>query len=168
MKMRFKDFVFPNNPSKIKISSSTNISSKSIFAGNSMVSAVSVDPAVIRGEGEFFGNTGEEICQYFLHMLKIKTSGMLILPSQSSFKAYLSKFNFSKKADKSSISYSFEFIEDCSDKDETRDFCFTICRSGENAFVIANRCNISVSDIMRLNDFRTPFDINEGDRVVIR
>ena len=49
-----------------------------------------------------------------------------------------------------------------------RDFKYTFAKAGENAFEIANRCDISVNDIMLFNDFKTPFDIKTGDRVVLR
>lgn len=168
MKMRFKDFIFPSNPSVFEISSSTNMAVRSVYHGNSDVQSVSLNPIKVNGNGEFFGDKAEESCQYLMHMLRTKESGVLILPSGSDFNAYLNKFTFCKNARKNSISYTFEFTENCNSKSEVRDFCFAVCQSGENAFDIANRCNVSVNDIMIHNDLKTPFDIKEGEKVVIR
>ncbi len=168
MKMRFKDFIFPSNPSAFEVSSSTNMSVRSVFDRDSDVQAVSLNPVKVNGHGEFFGSMAEENCQYLMHMLRTRENGALLLPSGSSFDAYLSKFTFSKSADRSSILYEFEFTENCSDKSERRNFRFTTCKRGENAFIIANRCNVSVDNIMKYNDFKTPFDIKEGEKVVIR
>lgn len=168
MKMRFKDFIFPSNPSVFEISSSTNIAVRSVYHGNSDVQSVSLNPIKVNGNGEFFGDEAEESCQYLMHMLRTKESGALLLPSGSGFNAYLNKFTFFKNAQKNSISYTFEFTENCSSKKELRELCFTVCKNGENAFDIAGRCNVSVDDIMKYNDLKTPFDIKEGEKVVIR
>ncbi len=46
---------------------------------------------------------------------------------------------------------------------------FTIARQGENAFLIARRCHVTVDDIMRLNPaFLTPFSIPAGARVRLK
>ena len=167
MKMRFKEFVFPSNPSVFEINSSTNMAVRSVYDGSSDVQSVSLNPIKVNGNGEFFGDKAEENCQYLMHMLRTKQNGALLLPSGSGFDAYLNKFVFCRNAQKNSISYTFEFTENCSSKTEVRDFYFTICQSGENAFDIANRCNVSVEDIMKHNDLKTPFDIKEGEKVVI-
>lgn len=166
MKMRFKDFIFPSNPSVFEVASSANMAVRSVYDGNSDVQSVSLNPIKVNGSGEFFGDKAEESCQYLMHMLRTKENGALLLPSGSGFNAYLNKFMFCKNAQKNSISYTFEFTEACSSKSEVRNFRFTICKSGENAFDIANRCNVSVDDIMKYNDFKTPFDIREGEKVV--
>lgn len=168
MKMRFNDFVFPANPAELEISLSTNFSSLPVFGKGSNVQNVSVNPAVIKGRGEFYGERAEESCHYLQHMLRIKKSGILLLPCTSSFNAFLMEFNFAKNAEKGGISYTFTFVESINSKAEQRRFCCTIADAGENAFVIANRCDVSVDEIMKKNCFKTPFDIKEGDRVVLR
>ena len=168
MKMKFNDFVFPSNPAELEISLSTNFSLSPVFGKGSNVQNVSVNPAVIKGRGEFYGERAEESCHYLQHMLRLKTSGILLLPCASSFKAFLTEFTFVKNADKGGISYTFVFTESSNSRVEERHFCCTTAKENENAFVIANRCGISVNEIMKNNSFKTPFDIKEGDRVVLR
>ncbi len=167
MKMKFKDFTFPSNPGEIEVFSSTNIQSKAIYDSGSKTENVSVNPIIIKGKGEFFGDNAEELCLYLQHMLKDKTTGELMLPSSAGLNAFLTEFTYSKSCKKGSITYSFIFTEDCRQKREKRALPYTIARNGENAFDIANRCNISVSDIMRLNVYKTPFSIKNGDKVVL-
>lgn len=167
MKMKFGDFEFPSNPAYLEIISSTNVSSKPVFNENSRVENVSVNPSVVKGNGEFYGDDAEESCSFLQHMLRQKLPAVLFLPSESSLNAYLSEFCFSKSADKSSVCYSFVFTENCNDKKESCDLGFTCAEENDNAFKIANRFGVSVSDIMKNNDFKTPFDINEGERVVL-
>jgi hypothetical protein len=154
MKMRFKDFIFPSNPSTIEISSSSNVQSSPLFDKNTDVQNVSINPIVVKGSGEFYGKDSEKNCQYLQHMLRLKTSGYLLVPSQTGIEAYFTEFSFTKNAQKNSVSYSFEFIEACNDKSETRAFNSIIALEGDNAFTIANRCEISVSDLMSLNDYK--------------
>lgn len=168
MKMRFNDFVFPANPAKLEILLSSNFSSSPVFGRGSSVQNVSVNPAVIKGSGEFYGSRAESSCCYLQHILRLRTAGILFIPSSGSYNAYLTEFNFSRNADKSGIAYSFVFTESCSDRKERRSFCSTVAKEGENAFDIADRCCVSVNEIMERNSFKTPFDINKGDRVMMR
>lgn len=167
MKMKFKNFIFPSNPAEIEVYTSTNIQSKSIYDSNSKTENVSVNPITIKGRGAFFGDKAEEHCLYLQHLLKDRTTGELMLPSSAGINAFLTEFTYSKNCKLSNMTYSFIFTEDCSQKTEIRKFNCTIAGKDENAFEIANRCNISVSDIMRLNDFETPFSIKQGDKVVL-
>lgn len=53
IKMKFKDFEFPANPSVIEVKHSRNINESPLFENDSFVSNVSRNAAVIKGEGSF-------------------------------------------------------------------------------------------------------------------
>ncbi|MCM1114358.1 MAG: LysM peptidoglycan-binding domain-containing protein [Clostridium sp.] len=165
--MVFKDFVFPSNPTVLEVKASTNIHNFPIANNSSRVENVSVNPSIVEGSGVFFGDRGEEYCLYLQHLLRLRTAGVLLLPTAVGMNAYLTRFSYKKSSNKNEISYSFTFTEDCSSKKEERLFYFTVAENGENAFDIANRCNVSVDDIMRLNTIATPFSIKAGDKVVL-
>lgn len=167
MKMKFRDFTFPSNPKEIKVNISSNLQSKGIYDGSSATENVSVNPIIISGKGELFDNNAEEMCLYLQHMLKDKTEGELMLPSSAGLNAFLTEFTYLKSYKKGCMEYSFVFTESCSNTSSKRKTNCTIALSNENAFDIADRCRISVSDIMSFNDFKTPFSIKEGDRVVL-
>lgn len=168
MKLKYKSFEFPSNPEKLEVLSSTNCSSSAVPDKNSAVQNVSVNPVIVKGSGEFYGNTCEETAAFLQNMLRDKTSGWLLLPFSIPVKAFFTSFEFCKRSSKNSVLYSFEFTEDCSGRMAERIFKYTFAEKGENAFEIANRCNVSVNDIMLFNNFKTPFDISAGDRVVLR
>ncbi|MCD7873132.1 MAG: LysM peptidoglycan-binding domain-containing protein [Clostridiales bacterium] len=48
------------------------------------------------------------------------------------------------------------------------DFGYTYALKGENVFDIAFRCSTTVESIMKNNDIKSPFDVAEGDRLVIK
>lgn len=167
VKMRFGDFVFPSNPAKLEISTSLHCSEGAAYGGGSRTKPVSLRPVTVRGKGEFYGDTAAQSCHHLQHMLRLQQPYELILPTAVGLEAYLSEFSFGKTAGRNSISYSFVFTEAKSTAVQTAQCC-TVAARGENAFMTAGRCGVSVSDIMRLNDLKTPFDLKEGDRVVLR
>ncbi|MGN0522376.1 MAG: hypothetical protein ACI4IQ_07045 [Eubacterium sp.] len=168
IKMKFRDFEFPVNPSSIIVASQRNISTSCSTDGSSTVQNVSQNPVTVSGEGEFFGEEPEKYCTQLNHMLRTGVSGWLFVPYAEPVKAFLSEFSYSKSVKKSCISYKFKFIQADLDRKESADFGYTYAQSGENAFDIAYREGVSVSDIMRLNDFKTPFDISDGDKVMLK
>ncbi len=168
MRLKYKNFEFPANPASIEFLSSSNCCSKPVFDENSAVENISVNPVKITGEGEFFADSAQEYCSYLQNLLKSKKSGWLFVPSAPPVKAYFTEFKFSKNTKRNSILYFFEFTEDCSGRKAERLFKYTYAEKNENAFEIANRCDVSVNEIMRLNDFKSPFDIPQGSRVAIR
>lgn len=168
MKMEFGDFVFPSNPSKLEIVLSSNINSNPVMGENSKTENVSVNPVIVKGSGDFYAAEGGNYCTYLQHLLRTKKSSPLLVPSGLGINAFLTEFSYGKNKDRGSYSYSFVFTEDCGRKKEIREFCRTAAKDGENAFDITKRCGVSLNDIMRLNDIKTPFDIKSGDTVVIR
>lgn len=168
MKMKYKNFTFLSNPAVIKSSLSSNYSVTSQPGVNSVVENVSVNPAVITGNGEFFGEGALEACTYLQRLLRERTSGWLFAPAITPLKAFLTDFQWEKNSKNKSCVYSFKFVEDCGEKQEREKMSFVTAKQGQNAFDIAFENGVSVDDIMKLNEFKSPFDIEENDRVVLR
>ncbi len=56
----------------------------------------------------------------------------------------------------------------CDDKKEIAPLDYIVAYDGDNAFDIAARANMSVDEIMQLNDIESPFSIKKGERVKLR
>ncbi len=168
IKMKFRDFEFPVNPSSIVITSDRNVNISHMADGTSAAGSVSLNPVVVSGEGEFYTDEAESYCEYLAHLLREGRSGWLFVPLGEPIKAFLTEFSYSKSVRKNCISYQFTFTQERADKKEIADLGYTYALKGENAFDIAHRERVSVSEIMLKNDFRTPFSIIEGDRVILR
>lgn len=168
MRMKYKNFEFPSNPGKIEILTSSSYSSKADLNGGSVVENLSVNPTVVCGNGEFGGAGSEEYCARLQNMLRDRASGWLFVPSAPPVKAFFTEFKFERNSKKNAVLYAFKFVEDCMDKEAHIQPEYITAGEGDNAFEIANRFGISINDIMTFNDFKTPFDINEGDRVVLK
>lgn len=168
MKMKYKDFEWPVNPSDTEVVSSSNISINPVFGSKAVSENVSLNPTVVKGKGKFFGEKGQEYCSFLQHLLKLNDSGWLFVPFSPPIKAFFTEFSFSKMTEKNCVEYEFKFVEDCNGKSEKKLFSFVYAESGENAFDIAYRCGVSVDDVMMKNNLKTPFDIPPGQKVTVR
>lgn len=167
-KMKFKDFEFDVNPEKIKTEHSSNISQNPLFGSDSAVYNISRNASVISGEGSFWGEGAAEFSRELKRIREEPDAGWLFLPDGSCFNAFFSFLSITEEAKKDCVSYSFTFTENCNHRKSSYDFGFTYAESGENMFDVAYRSGVSIEKLMELNNFKTPFDIKEGDRVVLK
>lgn len=169
VKIKYKDYEFPSNPSSIEISSKRRLGITPVFSKKSVTESICVSPAVITAKGTLYCDNAVGECERINELLKQNGSGMLRCPGVYPMKAFMSDFVYKIESDTNAVKYSITFTQDCdnSHSDEVL-FSYTIAKDGENAFDIAHRCLVTVDDIMKLNEFRSPFDIKEGERVKIR
>ena len=168
VKMKFKDFEFPSNPAVIKTELSANVREEPLFQSNSAVYNISRNATVISGEGCLWGEERYTASALLKKLQSGSGAGWLFLPDGSCFNAYFTSLTIKEDAKKGCVSYAFSFTENCSHGKEEYDFGFTLALKNENMFDIAHRCGVAVETLMRLNDFKTPFSIKEGDKVVLR
>ncbi|MGN1329016.1 MAG: LysM peptidoglycan-binding domain-containing protein [Eubacterium sp.] len=168
IRMKFGDFEFPSNPKVIKAEISSTVIYSPVYGGKSKTEKITDKPTVISGNGMFFSENAIHYCQRLSRMMKSKKSDWLFCPGVYPIKAFLSDFSYQLDSKNNGICYSFSFVEDCNKVSVEKKFLFTVAENDENAFDIADRCGVSVDDIMRFNDIATPFDIASGGRIRIR
>lgn len=168
VKMKFKDFEFPSNPSVIKTELSANVREDPLFESDCAVYNISRNAAVISGKGCFWGEERFTASALLKKLQRSSSAGWLFLPDGSCFNAFFTSLTIEEDAKKGCVFYSFSFTENCPHTKEEYDFGFTITLENENMFDIAHRCGAAVETLMHLNDFETPFSVKEGDRVVLR
>ena len=110
-KMSFRDFVFPVNPSLIRIVHDRNISRHQVPFGSSMVSDMGTVGRTIYGEGEFFGENCEKDFAQLLQLYRDGYSGILYIPSQKPLCAYLKQLEWKGSDIEGVIQYRFCFVE---------------------------------------------------------
>ncbi len=168
MKMKYKNFEFPLNPYLIKVKHSRNIAENPIIDSDSAVYNVSKNASVISGEGCFFGEKAFDFASELERLSKSDSSGWLFIPSGNCFDAYLKDLTIKSDAKRSEVFYSFTFIENCNHSNNQREIDFIYANKDENFFDIANRCEIPIEKLLELNNRKNPFDIYDGDKVVLR
>ncbi len=165
LNMRYKDYVFPSNPAEIEVVNSKSISESALLSGDFNACENARNAAVIKASGVFYGSEADKEILSLSGLFNESGEGWLFLPGGRCYKAYFKSFTFSESADKSSVSYKLVFLEKSAGRKEAYDFGYTFAREGENAFDIAKRCGISIEALMDCNCIKTPFDIEEGDRI---
>lgn len=165
LKMRYKDFVFASNPSKIEVLSSKSVSERALVNGGFSTAENSKNACVIKAEGTLYGEEAQSQLQGLTRLFNESGAGWLFLPNGRCFNAYFKTLITTQSADKGSVSYGITFVEKPAHRSEYYPFGYTYAQEGENAFDIAERCNISIEDLMDCNSIKTPFDIKGGDRI---
>ena len=167
-KMRFKDFVFDTNPSYIQVITSRDVSNTSVYDGKGITQDISQKPIIVKGKGTFFGNNADEKCARLSYLLRQGGVGELHCPSLYPIEAIFTEFKYDSSVTLGKIEYEFEFTQVCDDKKEIAPLDYIVAYDGDTAFDIAARANMSVDEIMQINDIESPFSIKKGDRVKLR
>ncbi|MCI9112220.1 MAG: LysM peptidoglycan-binding domain-containing protein [Eubacterium sp.] len=168
MKMKYKDFEFPSNPSVLKVELSDNVVEKPLFGSDSAVYSISHNAALISGEGCFWGKDGIVFSRELKALQKSSSSGWLFLPDGGCYNAFLTALTVKEDARKGCVFYTFSFTENCNHKKDEFDFGFTYALENENMFDISHRCGVEIERLMQLNNIETPFSVSVGDKVVLR
>ncbi len=167
-KMRFKGFEFDVNPALIKVSRKRIINEKPLLSGISRVKSGAFQPVEISGKGVFYGDSAFKNSATLEMLYQSSNEGWLYLPCGGAYKVYFKELAVSYDSVKNNIEYSFLFVEGTNSKKPFHDFSFTVAGENENMFQIADRCRVSVEQLMALNDYKTPFSVQTGDRVVLK
>lgn len=167
-KMKYKNFEFPLNPSAVEIKYSSNINEASIVESDSAVELISKNATIVTGEGSFFGEDAFTLASELERLSAEHDSGWLFLPNGACFDVFLKELFIKSDARKNEVFYSFKFIENCNHRKSRLELDFVKARKNENLFDIAHRCRKPLEKIMELNNFKSPFDIKEGDRVALK
>lgn len=124
-KMSYKDYVFPVNPSVIKISHRRKVSKASVPNGYDTVSDMGGSCRIITGEGEFFGNCCVDDFLALKAVMDKGGGGMLYIPSQSPIYAMLEELNLIAEDCEGVIRYNFKFVESFEEHHEERNlYCY--------------------------------------------
>lgn len=168
MKMRYRGFEFPSNPTLIKTELSNNVREDPLFGSDSAVYNVSRNASIISGEGCLWGEERFSAASQLKQLHKRGGDGWLFLPDGSCCRAFFTALTINEDAKRGCVSYAFSFTENCNHVKTEYDFGFTYAGENENMFDIAHRCGTQIEKLMKLNNFETPFSVKAGDKVVLK
>ncbi len=108
-KMKFKDFIFPVNPSVITIAAGRRICRQECAYGTTDIGDFGERLRVVSGEGEFFGQD----CMEQFEQLKNTMGGVgrLFIPLQNPMNAVFEKLELKCEDVEGVIRYVFQFVE---------------------------------------------------------
>lgn len=163
-KMSYKNFVFPVNPSLIRIESGRRLYQKECTEGVTEINDGGKKLCIITGEGEFFG----ENCTEHYQQLKntMGGGGILYIPSQKPVYAYFEKLELICSDIEGVIKYKFRFVE--SVEKELEKQIHTIYGDGKKClWDYSYITGIGIDILVRLNPHikRPDIPVNGNERI---
>lgn len=161
--MKYKNYIWPHNPSELKISSIKNLKEFIRPFYGSVFQDFGREKRIITGRGEFYGENCLEQFDELFSIFKSNDSGLLCIPNMSPFVAEFKSFEMDVQNKPNIIGYSFEFWEDMSDifKDDYRLNETHKVEEGETLWDIAYIYNISINDLLKINkNIKNPNDLS--------
>lgn len=168
IRLKYKDFEFLQNPAEISVEKSKDISERSLLSAGSAVEEIAEKAAKITICGRFYGAQSAEAAAKLTALHDDTGAGPLVLPDGEFFSAYFSSLLIKQNAAENSVEYELGFTEEKSGRNYKKRRRYVFAESGENCFDIAAANSVKLEKIMELNGFKTPFDLQEGQRVRIR
>lgn len=158
-KMSFKDFIFPVNPSFVRVLHSRAAAVCRIPYHKNRVHDMGVQTRVISGSGEFFGRNCESDFCRLKAIFEQGGAGMLYIPSQKPVYALFDTLELDSTELDGVIKYSFRFIECPEQEHRTKDY---MLGNGENCmWDLAFLCGTPIEELMALNP-----DISRPDTAI--
>lgn len=166
LQMKFRNFVWVNNPSELVIRKAKNLRETAVPFGTSKTMSMGELRRRVSGKGYFVGENAREIFVELESEFK-KGTGMLQLPNEEPFLAEFEKLTEVNSQGENLIEYSFEFTE-LETKVESKKEQEYIALGGESLWDIAYRYSADVHRIIELNpQIRKINCLKEGEKVVL-
>ncbi len=170
--MRYKNYIWPNNPESYAISYERSVAEHKIPYGRSVLQDLGMGCRRMEGEGEFFGENAYEEFKKLATVFYEGGAGVLVHPVWQTTKAYFVKLELAQKPLRDYVRYRFAFVEPVETEeaalsepkaDEAR---FHTVTSGDTLWGIARKYATSVSALLALNPgVKNPNLIYPGERV---
>lgn len=167
-KMSYKNFVFPVNPSLIRIVHTRKVNQHKIPFRNNNVSDMGGNCRTFIGEGEFYGENCNKVFSELKSVFESGGGGMLYIPSQKPIYAVFVSLDILAQDIEGVIKYSFEFVESFEKSVDIKPV--TCIADGQSTlWDIAYRYDRTVEKLVELNpSIRRPdFIIEQGSRVIL-
>ncbi len=169
--MKYKNYVWPNNPSTIDISVKRDLKDIEMPFNLGVIQDFGRQKRIVSGQGKFFGENCLEQFESLFTVLKQGGTGYLCLPGMTPFLAIFSELQLIGEAMPNVISYKFEFWEDLSSSfvSDNLDQTYHTVLDGDTLWSIAAKYNVSIEDLISLNcNIKNPNQLTVGERVYLK
>lgn len=110
--MRYKDFVWPRNPKRLRLTQQRELSELRLLGGGSVVQDLGRSRRVAQGEGELCGDAYWSEWEALSRLYQQEGTGLLTLPGCAPFFARFASLELVEEPFFHLIRYSFAFWED--------------------------------------------------------
>ncbi|WP_099204670.1 hypothetical protein [Scatolibacter rhodanostii] len=167
MTMKFKDFVWPNNPTRIEVKESKTIQQTVIPFYGEQTQNMGLMNRRVNGRGYFTGAESGKTFEALQDVFRQSGAGCLQLPGQLPFQALMESLTFIGEAGENVIEYSFSFVEK-ENVTSVKSSQIVISRGEESLWDYAFQFSVDIEELIRLNPhIRNLHSLNQGEKVVI-
>lgn len=160
--MKFKTFVWPNNPKAIEVMHKT-------AGGEDSGGEKERILRIVRGEGEFFGHSAVKSYMTLAGLMHDKTPGGLYLPGIGFLEAVLCRISLIGEPGPCAVRYGFEFQEAAKAFVGETDKKYYEAEVDTSLWEIANAFGVKVERLAELNpQIKNPSFVKAGSKVRVR
>lgn len=179
--MKYRDFVWPNNPRIFEIEYRRTLHSYKLPFSGYVVQDLGLHNKIIRGEGEFTGTGAYESFRQLAELFEENKGGKLVHPVWPTIYAYFAKLKLREEPREDYVHYSFEFweykgskFEDMADAMDDFDYDdplaslpglkrYTTAAEGDTLRTLAAKFNVTVEQMCSMNP-----DIDDPDEALTK
>lgn len=167
-KMSYKDFIFPTNPTVIKISDTRKTVQHKIPFSENIIKDIGKNSRTVSGEGEFYGENCIEDFNRLKRVFENGGGGMLYIPSQKPLYAIFSSLDFIAQDIEGTVKYNFEFIESFENR-PNENILFCISDGNMTLWDISYKYNKAIEYLLKINPSvsRPDNKIKKGSKIIL-
>lgn len=182
--MRYKTYIWPHNPKTYTISYEREMAVHKVPFGRYMLQNLGMTRRVMKGEGEFTGQTAYEELKKLASVFYSEGAGLLIHPVWQTARAYFVDLALAQEPRPDYVRYTFTFWEDYEGySDELKSVSdsgdggssssqagsyYTVI-AGDNLWNIARKHGLSLQQLLALNpQVKNPNKIYPGEQVRVK
>jgi hypothetical protein len=167
--MRYKDYIWRNNPAKIHVSSQRNQKDICIPHSGNFIQDCGRNKRIVKGSGEFFGEFYLEDFNKLSTIFEENTEGYLSIPGFKPFKAMFHSLDMLGESAPNLIHYSFTFWEVIGEKPQ---LClgkkYHEVKEGETLWHISKDYQCTIECLLEKNRFiKNPNQLKTGWKVAL-
>lgn len=173
-KMRYKNYIWPNNPETYTISFTREVAAHKIPFGRCALQDLGMGCRVMEGEGEFFGEDAYREFQKLATVFYEGGPGVLAHPVWNTTSAYFTSLELAQQPLKDYVRYRFSFMETVAAEPQlvlvgesgSESAQYHTVVSGDTLWGIAAKCGVSLKALLSLNpQIKNPNLIYPGEKV---
>lgn len=153
MNMRYKSFVWPNNPHTCSLTTARDVATYKYPGGAYRLADLGPGSRVLTGEGEFFGDQAYETMKALLAVFQEEGSGILVHPVLRMDYAIFAELELTQEPRADYVRYRFVFLEVLQKYGEEGIVWENSYRAsgGESIWDVAAACGTTADRLMALN-----------------
>lgn len=166
--MKYKTFVWPNNPYELQLVSQRKWKEFQLPYHGVVFQDLGAGGRSITGKGVFYGSGALDIYQKLVQLFDEGGMGKLYLPNLTPITAIFYGLQMSQLPGPDRVEYSFEFreAEIPESGEETVDFYITA--EGDTLWTVARKSGKTVDELLQMNPgLRSPLSLEKGKRLKI-